>query len=215
MRFKLPSPSMIVAIIAVILALSGSAVAAVSFATNSGAVDGKSAVADGALLRQSAGKLVATQRTGPGAGRIRAKYLDGVARGQTAAFGRLFDVADNQTVAPATVSTLPGLGTITATCNDQRPQPGIEDPSTTIAFANSSGNTVNLSKRVGNGAGAVEPVINNVQSTVLITGSNTFEFMLQNANAIAVVHGTVRQDAPGTAAAQCLIYGYSLQIPNA
>ena len=51
MKLKLPSPAMVVALIALAVAMSGSAVAAVTFARNAGAVDGKSAVADGAALK--------------------------------------------------------------------------------------------------------------------------------------------------------------------
>jgi hypothetical protein len=215
MKLKLPSPSMIVALIALVMALSGTAVAAVSFATNAGAVDGKSAVADGALLAQSAGRLVATQRSGEARGRIRAKYLDlsSTMRGQTATFGRAFDVADNQTLAPLTIGSVPGLGSVTATCNDQNPTVGVEDPSTTIAFANASGDAVNISKRVGNGAGSVAPLANGVQSSLTINGSNTFEMHLERKGFNYALQGVVRQDGTGSAGAQCLVYGFALIVP--
>lgn len=215
MKLKPPSPSMVVALVALVMALSGTAVAAVNFAANAGAVDGKSAVADGALLSQAAGRLVATQRSGAGKGRIRAKYLDlsGAVRGQSATFGRAFDVADNQTLAPVTIGSVPGLGTVTATCNDQKAAAGVEDPSTVIAFANSSGDAVNHSKRVGNGAGTVEALANGVQTTLTINGSNTFELHLERKGFNYVVQGVVRQDQSSTAAAQCLVYGYALIIP--
>ena len=76
MKPKLPSPAMVVAIMALLVALSGTAVAAVNFASNAGAVDGKSAVASSASLNSAAGKLVATQRSGAGKGRLAAKFLD-------------------------------------------------------------------------------------------------------------------------------------------
>ena len=64
MKLRLPSPAMVVAVIALIVALSGTAIAAVDFARNAGAVDGKSAVGAKASLRSAAGKLVATSTGG-------------------------------------------------------------------------------------------------------------------------------------------------------
>ena len=97
MKPKLPSPAMVVAMVALAVALSGTAVAAVNFASNAGAVDGKSAVASGAKLSSAAGKLVATQRSGAGKGRIASQYLDlpQVVRGSSSNFGRAVGVVDN------------------------------------------------------------------------------------------------------------------------
>ncbi|HEX6619135.1 MAG TPA: hypothetical protein VF024_05735, partial [Solirubrobacteraceae bacterium] len=83
MKLRLPSPAMVVAVIALIVALSGTAIAAVDFAHNAGAVDGKSAVGAKASLRSAAGKLVATSTGGDGKGQIPARFLDGVMRGGT------------------------------------------------------------------------------------------------------------------------------------
>jgi hypothetical protein len=74
MRLKRRSPSLVISLIALVMAMSGTAIAAVNFASNAGPVDGKSAVADGALRSQAAGGLVATQRSGDAKGTIRAKY---------------------------------------------------------------------------------------------------------------------------------------------
>src|SRR5215217_8895253 len=105
MKLRRPSPALVVAIVALVMATTGTAVAAVNYAANAGAVDGKSAVASGATTRQAAGRLVATQRSGAQRGRIAAKYLDlsGVARGATATFGRSFSVIDNQALAPVAI----------------------------------------------------------------------------------------------------------------
>jgi hypothetical protein len=214
MRFKLPSPAMIVALLALVMATSGTAVAAVSFARNAGAVDGKSAVGNGASNRRAAGKLVATTRRGPNRGKLNPKYLSGVVRGGSSTFGRAFDVADNQSLAPVLIGGVFGLGTLTATCNDQSPRPGFEDPSTTITFANLSGEAISISKRVGNGAAVVAPLPNGVQTTVVVTGSNTFELQVQRRGTNYAVNGVVRQDGSRTPAAQCLVYGYALTIPS-
>ena len=85
MKLKLPSPAMVVALVALTVAMTGTAFAAVNYATNAGAVDGKSAVADGASSSAAAGRLVATQRKGAAKGRISKRYLDvgDLARGAT------------------------------------------------------------------------------------------------------------------------------------
>jgi hypothetical protein len=46
------------------------------FAHNAGKVDGKSAVGSGATLNRAAGKLVATQGTGPNKGRFARKFIN-------------------------------------------------------------------------------------------------------------------------------------------
>src|SRR5215207_1583101 len=76
MKLHRPSPAMVVALIALVMAMTGSAVAAVNFATNAGAVDGKSAVRAGVTRSFAAGRLVATAADGPNKGRIPSKFLD-------------------------------------------------------------------------------------------------------------------------------------------
>ena len=142
--------------------MSGSAVAAVTFARNAGAVDGKSAVADGAALKTAAGRLVATQRKGAGKGTIAQKYLDlsGLAHGSTATFGKATPLLDNQTIAPAGIGDVPGLGNLNATCQDENPAAGRLDPATTITFANTSGDTVNFARTVNYSATVIAPMPN-------------------------------------------------------
>ena len=70
MKISRPSPSMVVAGIALFVSLGGTSIAAVSYAARAGSVDGKSAVYSGATLSQSAGKLVATERSGADKGRL-------------------------------------------------------------------------------------------------------------------------------------------------
>jgi hypothetical protein len=61
---KRPSPSLVISLIALVMATTGTAIAAVDFARNAGAVDGKSAVSAGSSLSNARGKLVATARGG-------------------------------------------------------------------------------------------------------------------------------------------------------
>jgi hypothetical protein len=207
------TPSMAVSLTALVLAGTGTAVAAVDFAANAGAVDGKSAVADGASLKAAAGKLVATQRSGDGRGRIAQKYLDeGLMRGSTSTFGRSQDVADNQVLAPVALGTVPGLGTLTTQCLDEARAAGVEDPLSRLTFANTSGQVVNLSRSVGDGAPLVANLANGAQTTFDIRGSNTFELHIEQGGTNFFVRGTVRQDGRGTAAASCLTYGFSIEV---
>jgi hypothetical protein len=190
MKPKLPSPAMIVALLALVMATSGTAVAAVSFARNAGAVDGKSAVGNGATNHRAAGKLVATTRHGANRGRINHRYLEGVMRGSAATFGRASQVVDNQTLAPVAIGGVRGV-------------------------ANFSGEAISVSKRVGNGPAAVPPLLNGVQTTLVVNGSNTFELHVQRPNGTNyAVNGVVRQDGSRTAAAQCLVYWYALTTPS-
>ena len=144
---------MVVASIALFVSLGGTSIAAVNYASRAGSVDGKSAVYAGATLSQAAGKLVATNSSGADKGRLPGKFVADV--GKTSMFSNIFEVADNAPGAPQTVSTLSGLGTLTATCNDQAAAAGNEDPISTITFNNASGEIVNVARRVGNGDGAL------------------------------------------------------------
>jgi hypothetical protein len=214
MKFTLPSPALVLAFIALVVAMTGTAFAAVNYARNAGAVDGKSAVADGASLRASRGRLVATQRKGAAKGTIAQQYLDlsGVARGVTSTFGRAFEVNDNAEGAPTPIGGIPGLGTLTAQCNDQAPDAAKEDPITSIAFANQSGDAVNVSRTVGNGDALIAPLANGAQTAFTIGGSNTFVMHIERKGVNYLAQGVVRQDGRNTAAATCLVYGFALAV---
>ncbi len=72
MKLKRPSPAMTVAVVALVMSMTGGAIAAVNFAENSGSVDGYSAVkASKAGKAKAAGKLVATYATATTAGACR------------------------------------------------------------------------------------------------------------------------------------------------
>jgi hypothetical protein len=217
MKIKKPSPSMAVAFVALVFAMSGTAFAAVNYARNAGAVDGKSAVGSGSSLKRAAGKLVTTQRHGSGKGRIAQKYLDirslpGYARGVTGTFGKGLAVQDNQTLAPETIGVVFGLGTLTASCYDQNATPGKEDPATRLVFINQSGTGVNVARSVGGNAPFVGALPNGAQNDWTIKGSNTFELHIERAGVNYFVKGTVRQEGANTADANCLFYGFSLAV---
>jgi hypothetical protein len=201
---------MVVAGIALFVSLGGTSVAAVTYASRAGSVDGKSAVYSGASLSQAAGKLVATNRSGNDKGRLPGKFVADVPK--TTTFGNVFQVADNAPGAPQLFATASGFGTLTTTCNDQAGGAGNEDPISVLSFNNTSGGALNVSRRVGSGDGAVSVAQNQTATSVNIGGSNTFEFQIERAGRNVLVTGTVRQDGRGTPAAQCVVYGVVMDI---
>lgn len=215
MKLKLPSPAMVVALVALTVAMSGTAFAAVNFAKNAGAVDGKSAVADGASTNAAAGKLVATQRKGTGKGRLAQRYLDvsGLARGATSTFGRAIQLIDNQSLAPVAIGDVAGLGSLTATCADESATAGRLDPATTITFANASGDTINFARTVAYTSTSILPMPNGTTQAFRISGSQPFTMHIERAGTNYVVNGVVRQDGRNAATAQCVVYGMALTIP--
>lgn len=201
---------MVVACLALFVALGGTSIAAVNFARNAGAVDGKSAVASSATLSRAKGKLVATASRGPERGRIPGKFLAGVPRSST--FGASVGVTDNAVGAPVALGTAEGIGSLTATCSDQSPAPGNEDPETTLTFNNGSGTIINISKRIGGGNADVGTQQPNTIGTLTIKGSNTFELHVQTRNVDLLVDGVIRQDGRGTTDATCTFYGTFVQV---
>ena len=122
MKLRLPSPAMVVAVIALVVALSGTAIAAVDFAQNAGAVDGKSAVGAKASLHSAAGKLVATSTGGNGKGQIPARFLEGVMRGGTRRCRSTCARSTTRPAAPRRCSSSPasGASTRSATTSTRR-----------------------------------------------------------------------------------------------
>ena len=211
-RLRTPSPSLVISIIALIMATTGTAVAAVNYARNAGKVDGKSAVASSASLSRAAGKLVATNRRGADRGKIPGKFVAGVVRGQSQQFGRLIEVADNANGAPQPIAAAAGLGTLTVACNDQNPRPGVEDPLTQVAFANGSGATVNVGRRAGNGENTVTLLQPGAIDSFVVGGSQMFDVHVERNLQNLRVEGVVRQDGRGTGAAACLVYGIGIAV---
>lgn len=211
MRFSKPSPSMAVASIALFVSLGGTSVAAVNYARNAGKVDGKDAVRASSSTSKAAGKLVAANKSGPDRGRIPGHHLAGVPHTQT--FGRAFEVADNAPGAPQVIGDGGSVGQLTATCNDQSPRPGVEDPITELNFVNTSGDFINVAKRVGvrDDAG-VSAVPNGTVAQLVIGGSNTFAYHVEYRGRNLLVNGVVRQDGRGGAVATCLVWGTVLEI---
>ena len=80
MKLKRPSPAMTVAVVALVMSMTGGAIAAVNFAENAGSVDGYSAVkASKGGKAKAAGKLVATYKRGDNRGRLPLRIIAGAA----------------------------------------------------------------------------------------------------------------------------------------
>jgi hypothetical protein len=205
---KRPSPSLVISLIALVMATTGTAIAAVDFARNAGAVDGKSAVSAGSSLSNARGKLVATARGGSEAGRIPGKFLADVARAEP--FGAGIHVADNaagSAVELVSQAATDNLGRLTAICNDRAEQPGVEDPDLTIQWTNTSGDTANLARRVGAGGGEFAYLPNGATDQFRIGGENTFFYQLQQGSTNVLIQGVMRQEGRGGGAGQCIVYG--------
>ena len=212
MGIRKPSPAMVVALIALVFAMTGSAAAVVSFARNAGAVDGKSATTSSASNGFAAGKLVAVRKSGALRGTLPAKFLDPTTVARDFVFGRSADVIDNAAENPFTIATIPGFGTVTATCSDDNKTAGKEDPRTTITFGNQSGQTMEFARETGTGSVALANLANNQASSFAITASNTFTLNIQKLGTNLIVFGVVRQNGQGTAAASCINYGRVSQL---
>src|SRR5437764_6425525 len=206
MRIPRPSGSMVVALVALVFAMTGSAAAVVSFALNAGAVDHLSAVTAGSSNNRAAGKLVAMARRGAVRGKLPAKFLDPAVPVGTS-FGRASDVIDNASEAPFTLVDLAGVGRLTATCGDSNTKSGVEDPVTTITWANTSNGAINYARTLSGGNIQVQPLVPNQAASFTIKASNTYEIQVHLVGTDLLVHGVVRQDGAGTAAASCAKHG--------
>ena len=217
MRRRTPSPAMVVAIIALVVALSGSAVAAVDFARNAGAVDGKSAVSARASLQHSAGKLVATARRGPGKGRIPARFVDDVMRGGSTSLTRYLKAVDNADGPVVPLAIIPRIGRLDAQCRDQDPTPEIKSTQTLVTFTASDERGVNVSRLLGSDIGSsregvVFTALKDQPVLVLQFADSLFQLTLQARERTVFISGAARPDLNRTAAAACLIFGVGFRV---
>lgn len=217
MRPRMPSPAMVVALIALFVASSGTAVAVVSYAQNAGAVDGKSAVSAKSSLKRAGGKVVATATTGRNRGRIPDRFVSGVMRGGATSLTRYLRVADNSEGPVTALAIIPGIGRIDAQCRDQDPAPGIESTQTVITFTASDPGGVNVSRLLGrdieSGRNAVvTTALKDQPMPILSFADSLFQLVLQARDRTVFVNGASRSDANLTPDAKCLIFGIALRV---
>lgn len=204
MRLRRPSPSMAVAIAAFVMATTGTSIAAINYASNSGAVDGISAVRAGVSNSKAAGRLVATARHGERRGLIPNNYLAGVPEIDT--FGLNTSVTDNATGGAQTLDEN-GFGRLSTSCSDENKNAGNENPTVNIQFTNTTSAPLNLARHVGYGAATIGLISPGTLHELTIPGSNTFRIHLELFGTNVVYEGFARQVNQGTADAQCLVVG--------
>jgi hypothetical protein len=208
---------MVVAIIALVVALSGTAVAAVDFARNAGAVDGKSAVSASSSLRHSKGKLVAAATAGPGKGRIPGRFVSDVMRGGSTSITQYIRAVDNSDGAVVPLATIPGIGRLDAQCRDQDPTPDIKSTQTLVSFTASDPGGVNISRLLGSDIGAsregvVFTAAKDQPVPVMQFADSLFQLTLQARDRTVFISGAARSDANRTPSAACLIFGIGLRV---
>jgi hypothetical protein len=219
MRRKMPSPSTVIALIALAVALSGTAVAAVAvdYAKRAGSVDGKSAVSASASTSRASGKLVATARNGRGKGRIPGKFVNDVMRGASVSLTKYMRVVDNADGPTVALATIPGIGRLDAQCRDQDPAPNIKSTQTLITFTASDPRGVNVSRLLGRNIdraedGVVLAALPTMPVPVINFADSLFQLILQAREKTVLVMGSSRSDSNRTPNAACLIWGVSLRV---
>lgn len=213
----MPSPAMVVALIALFVASSGTAVAVVGYARNAGAVDGKSAVSASSSVKRASGRLVATASAGPGKGRIPDRFVSNVMRGGATSLTKYMRVLDNADGPVTPLAIIPRIGRLDAQCRDQDPAPGIESTQTVITFTAADAGGVNVSRLLGRD---IEDARNAVVFTapkdqsvpILSFADNLFQLVLQARDRTVFVNGASRSDANRSADAACLIFGMALRV---
>ncbi len=217
MRRRMPSPAMVVALIALVVALSGTAVAAVDFARNAGAVDGHSAVSASSSLKHAAGKLVATATAGPGKGRLPGRFVQDVMRGGSTSLTQYIRAVDNSDGRVVLLATFPGIGRLEAQCRDQDPAPDIKSTQTLVTFTASDERGVNVSRLLGSDIGSsrqgvVFTAAKDEQVPIMQFADSLFQVTLQARDRTVFLTGAARPDLNRTAAAACLIFGVGFRV---
>jgi hypothetical protein len=219
MRRKWPSPATVIALIALAVALSGTAVAAVAvdYAKRAGTVDGKSAVGANASTSHAAGKLIATAKHGRAKGRIPGKFVNDVMRGATVNLTKYLRVVDNQGGPVVPLAIIPKVGRLDAQCRDQDPTIGVESTQTLITFSAFDPRGVNGSRLLGRDieraqSGSVFSALPGQPVPVINFADSLFQLILQAHDKTVLVMGSARSDANKSPNAACLIWGISMRV---
>jgi hypothetical protein len=214
---------MVVALIALVMSMTGGAIAAVNYAQNSGKVDGYDAVAAKSSNSKAAGNLVATYPGGAQKGKLPFRFLSGaasqgdltrlsgiVARGRNGA--RLIPVSDNGATTAETAIDLE-LGNFQVSCFDQADQALRENAATRITITNHSGVGMNISRRVGVGEAVITTLENGTADTFDVGQQNTFDVQIQGTgNKTVLLEGTARQIGQGTADSSCAVWATAIFV---
>ena len=223
MKLRRPSPAMVVALIALVMSMTGGAIAAVNYAKNSGKVDGYDAVKASSGTNKRAGNLVATYPGGSLKGKLPFRLLSGAAStGSVSALrdamarggnnAELIPVPDNTATAATTLLDLE-LADLQVSCFDQADQPTRENAATRLTIVNKSGAGINVSRRVGVTAPEIKTVDNGATDAFDVGQQNTFTVQLHAGDAKTVlVEGTARQVGQGTNESHCAVWATSVIV---
>lgn len=208
---------MVVALIALVVASSGTAVAVVGYARNAGAVDGKSAVSASATTKRATGKLVATATAGPGKGRIPDRFVSGVMKGGSTSLTKYMRVVDDAEGPVVPLAIIPRIGRLDAQCRDQDPTPGVESTQTVITFTASDPGGVNVSRLLGRDIesarnAVVFTALKDTPVPILSFADSLFQLVLQARDRTVFINGASRSDANRSANAACLVFGIGLRV---
>jgi len=208
---------MVVALIALVVALSGTAVAAITYAQNAGAVDGKSAVSSDVGLSAAKGKLVATAASGTSRGRIPGRFVSDVMRGGATSITKYLRAVDNQPGPMVAIATIDGIGKFEAQCRDQDPAPNVKSTQTVISFTASQPGGVNVSRLTGRDIensrdGIIFTALPTQAVPVISIADTMFQLIMQSGSKTVFVSGSARSDANHTPNAACLIWGIGLRV---
>ena len=201
MRIKRPSSGTVIGTIALVMATTGPAVAAV---VDADSVDGLSAVGASSSNSRAKGNLVATARGGSNPGQIPNKFLADVPAVNN--FAQAFNVEDNATGATVDLSPNP-FGKISISCQDQASGAGTEDPRMALSFTNSSGSPVNIYRRVGTGDATIGVIQNGTVDSFNINASNNFRYHLEANLTQVIIEGVARQERPAPNDGNCVVFG--------
>jgi hypothetical protein len=210
---------MVVSLVALAIALSGTAVAAVAvdYARNAGKVDGKDAVSASSSPSKAAGNLIATASAGRNKGRIPGGFISDVMRGATTNLTKYMRVEDNADGRTVALAIIPGIGRLDAQCRDQDPTPGVESTQTLITFTASDPRGVNVARLLGRDidraqAGVVFSALPETPVPVINFADPLFQLILQARTRTVLIMGSSRSNANRSADAACLIWGFGMRI---
>jgi hypothetical protein len=217
MKISRPQPATVISIVALVMATTGSAFAAVDFARNAGAVDGHSAVSASASLKRSAGKLVAMATAGPGKGRLPGRFVEDVMRGGSTSLSQYIRAVDNSDGPVVPLAIIPGIGRLDAQCRDQDPTPDIKSTQTLVTFTAFDERGVNVSRLLGSDIGSSrEGVVFTAPKDqpvpIMQFADSLFQVTLQARDRTVFLTGAARPDLNRTAAAACLIFGVGFRV---
>ena len=223
MKLKRPSPAMVVALLALVMSMTGGAIAAVNFARNAGKVDGYDAVKASSSNGKAAGNLVATYPRGDDRGKLPFRFLSGVASessvtalADTAARGRngaqAIPVPDNAQTTEANMIDL-GVGNLQVACFDQDTAVGAEDAATRVTVTNYSPGGVNVARRLGTGRQFIRTLDPNTTESFVVGVENTYSLHVQAPpNRTVLVEGAALQTGAGTADSSCGTWATALFV---